>query len=149
MHQNGNEIIDQKILDDYEEKFHSAINDDLNMPLAMGIVWDLVKEVKKSKQIAKLLLKFDNVLALDLINSSKYLKNDSDVSEEIKKLIEERKIAKENIIRIINEMKNGRKYQSIKIENTYANKDVDISKISEKGYTIKDTPEGTIVEKTK
>lgn len=129
MHQNGNEIIDQKILDDYEEKFHSAINDDLNMPLAMGIVWDLVKEVKKSKQIAKLLLKFDNVLALDLINSSKYLKNDSDVSEEIKKLIEERKIAKEN--------KDWQKADEIR------------NRISEKGYTIKDTPEGTIVEKTK
>ena len=30
-----------------------------------------------------------------------------------------------------------RKYQSIMIENTYSNKDVDISKISEKGYTTK------------
>ena len=43
-----------------------TINDDLNIPLAMGIVWEIVKNGKKSKQFAELLLEFDKVLGVDI-----------------------------------------------------------------------------------
>lgn len=44
-------------------------NDDLNMPAAMGIVWEIVRNEHKSNHFAELLLKFDKVLGLDLENS--------------------------------------------------------------------------------
>ena len=65
-HLNGNEEIPNEEITKYEEDFHKAINDDLNMPLAMSIVWDVVKNPKKSKKLADLLDKFDTVLALSL-----------------------------------------------------------------------------------
>ncbi len=65
-HLNGNEEIPNEEIAKYEEDFHKAINDDLNMPLAMSIVWDVVKNPKKSKKLADLLDKFDTVLALSL-----------------------------------------------------------------------------------
>ena len=65
-HLNGNEEIPNEEITKYEEDFHKAINDDLNMPLAMSIVWDVVKNPKKSKKLAELLDKFDTVLALSL-----------------------------------------------------------------------------------
>ena len=65
-HLNGNEIIDEEILNSYRERFLEAINDDLNMPVAMSVVWDVIKESKKSKQFKDLLLEFDEVLGLNL-----------------------------------------------------------------------------------
>lgn len=51
---------------EYEQKFLAAVNDDLDLPKALSLVWDLVKsgypvEVKKAS-----LLKFDEVLGLGL-----------------------------------------------------------------------------------
>ena len=70
-HLEGTEIIDNSIIEEYKQKFLETINDDLNIPLAMGIVWEIVKNGKKSKQFAELLLEFDKVLGLDLENSKK------------------------------------------------------------------------------
>ena len=36
------------------------------MPLAMGVVWEVVRNQTKSKQFAKLLLEFDKILGLEL-----------------------------------------------------------------------------------
>ena len=91
-HLNGTEMIDEEILNQFEEKFHQAINDDLNMPQAMSIVWDVIKYPNKSKKISDLLLKFDTVLAL---NIDKKLEKDV-IPEEIIKLAEERQKAREN-----------------------------------------------------
>ena len=63
-HLKGNEEIAPDILENYERRFHEAINDDLNMPKAMGVIWELIKFDKYSKQIADLLLKFDEVLGI-------------------------------------------------------------------------------------
>ena len=56
------------------------------MPLAMGVVWEVVRNNKKSKQFADLLLEFDKILGLDLENSKKYLEEQEKVElpEEIK-----------------------------------------------------------------
>ena len=55
---------DKEKLKQIEENFHKAINDDLNMPLAMSFVWEVARFEKKSQEVAKLLLKFDSVLFL-------------------------------------------------------------------------------------
>lgn len=123
-HLNGDENIEENVINEFEEKFHKAINDDLNMPNAMSIVWDVIRYPKKSKKLAKLLLKFDEVLGLKI---DEEIISDDEIPEEILKLVEERKIAREN--------KNWELSDKIR----------DI--INEKGYIIKDSKEGMKIEK--
>ena len=82
------------------------------------------KNPNKSKDFQKLLLKFDEVLGLDLKN---YQKVENDIPEEDKKLVEERNEARKN--------KNWVESDRIR----------DI--LMSKGYTVKDGKEGTIIEK--
>ena len=127
-HQEGTEVISDEKIKEYEEKF-LGINDDLNMPATMGIVWDIVRNSQKSKQYAELLLKFDQVLGLDLENSKQYLEEAKKVElpEEIAELLEKRKQAREN--------------------KDWAMSDKIRDELKEKGYSVKDTKEGMTVEK--
>ena len=66
---NGTDILnneDLQELERLEEEFHKAINDDMNMPLAMSFVWEVIKFNKKSPEVAKILLKFDSVLGIEI-----------------------------------------------------------------------------------
>lgn len=122
-HKNGNDEISEDIISEYEERFHQAINDDLNMPLAMGVVWEVVRNEIKSPKLAKLLLKFDEVLGLKIDEEEQTM----DIPEEIIELIKKRNIARES--------KNWNESDKLR----------DI--IEEKGYEIKDTKDGTKVNK--
>ncbi len=123
-HLNGTEDIEEDKIKDYEEKFLTAINDDLNMPVAMSVVWDVIKNPIKSKKLAKLILKFDEVLGFDLKN---YDPQEEKIPEDIVKLLEIRKKAREN--------KDWAKSDELR--------DIIISK----GYNIKDTKEGMEIKK--
>ena len=125
-HLEGKDEIDEKLINEYEEKFHKAINDDLNMPLAMGVVWDVIRNEKKSPEFAKLLLKFDNIMGLKIDEDDKEDVN-IEIPEEILILVEERKKAREN--------KDWQESDRLR----------DI--IKEKGYSVKDTKEGMKIEK--
>ena len=63
------------------------------MPVAMGVVWDVVKQEIKSYKLAELLLKFDSVLGL-MIDKQIEKKNDDEIPDEIKVLVEQRKQAR-------------------------------------------------------
>ena len=126
-HLDVNEDINEKIIEEYKEKFLEAVNDDLNLPLAMGIVWEVARNEKKSKKFAELLLDFDRILGLDLKNSNKYLEKKMQIPEEIEELLEKRKIARE--------------------EKNWALSDEIRDEIKQKGYIVKDTKEGMILEK--
>ena len=119
-HLNGNDEIEDDVIKNYEEKFHQAINDDLNMPMAISVVWDVIKNPKKSKKMADLLLKFDSVLGLKIDEPIEQEKNK--IPDEIIELAEKRKIAREN--------KNWEESDRLRDE------------ILLKGYSIKDTKEG-------
>lgn len=123
-HINGKEIADKDKLESYNNRFNLAINDDLNMPLAMGIVWELIREEKKSPEYAKLLEEFDEVLGLDLKN---YKKKSIEIPKDVQNLIEERIEARKN--------KDWKKSDTLR----------DMIKI--KGFIVKDTPNGVEVEK--
>ena len=127
--QKGTEEIEKQKIQEYENKFLETINDDLNMPAAMGLVWELVRYPKQSKQIADLLLKFDEVLGLDLINSEKYLEKakEVEVPEEIQNLLDQRKKARE--------------------EKNWALSDELRDMLKDKGYMVKDTKDGMSIEK--
>ena len=128
-HLQNDEKVEETEIEEYKQRFLDAVNDDLNMPLAMGVVWEVVRNNKKSKQFADLLLEFDKILGLDLENSKKYLEEQEKVElpEEIKELVEQRKIAREN--------------------KNWAESDRIRDLLKEKGYTVKDTKEGQIIEK--
>ena len=124
-HLEGKDEVSDEIIAEYEEKFHKAINDDLNMPAAMGVVWEVVRNEKKSPKLANLLLKFDTVLGLKI--NEETTKEQKTISEEILKLVQERKIAREN--------------------KDWAKSDELRNLIRSKGYEIKDTKEGTQIDK--
>ena len=119
-HKKGNEDVPDSIINEFKEKFHININDDMNLPAALGILWDAIKYEKKSKKIAELIENFDTVFGLDLINSEKYLNVKAEIPEEITQLVEERKIAKSN--------------------KDWAKADEIRNAIKEKGFNIKDLP---------
>lgn len=56
---------DAETLKVFKDKFEAAINDDLNVPLALGLLWSMVK-LHRSKDVYKLALDFDRVLGLNL-----------------------------------------------------------------------------------
>ena len=123
-HSEGTDDVSDELIKEYEDKFLEAINDDLNMPVAMSVVWDVIKNPAKSKKLQNLLLKFDEVLGLDLKN---YQKEENVLPEEIAELVKERNEARSN--------KNWAESDRIR----------DI--LIEKGYTVKHSKEATIVEK--
>jgi len=50
-------VEDKEKLKQIEENFHKAINDDLNMPLAMSFVWEAARFEKKNSEVAKITCK--------------------------------------------------------------------------------------------
>ena len=123
-HKEGKEDISEDIINEFKTKFEEAINDDLNMPMAMGIVWDVIKYPIKTKKLSELLEKFDEVLGLKIDEIDK---NSIDLPEEIKELIEQRKNAREN--------------------KEWELSDKLRDRIIELGYSVKDTKNGMEVEK--
>ena len=124
-HNSGTEKINEDIINEYKLKFQQAINDDLNMPVAMSVIWDIVKNPKKSKQLADLLLDFDRVLGVDIqkVSDNKNL----ELPDEIKSLMEQRKQAREN--------------------KDWALSDKIRDELKEKGYIVKDTKDGMTIER--
>lgn len=123
-HREGNENISEDVIKDFENRFLDAINDDLNMPQALSVVWDVVRYNQKSKDLYNLLLKFDEVLGLDLAS---YEKEEEALPEEILELVNSRNEARAN--------------------KNWAESDRLRDLLIEKGYSVKDSKEGTIVEK--
>ena len=91
-------------------------------------MWDIARDERKSKDFQKLLDKMDMVFGLDLKNSEKYLSNDKeDIPDEILELSEKRLMAKK--------------------EKNYKLADDIRDEIKDKGYLIKDTPDGVEITK--
>lgn len=120
-----NNKIDVKILNEFKNRFLEAINDNLNMPVALSIVWELLK-CEKSNDIYNLINKFDEVLSLKL--STENTKNREIIPDNINVLLEKRKQAREN--------------------KDYNMSDIIRDEIEKLGYIVKDTKDGQIVEKS-
>ena len=121
-HLNGVDDVDNQVIKEFEDKFLDAINDDLNMPQAMSVVWDVVKHEKKSKSFANLLMKFDEVLGLNIDAEDKL-----ELSDEVLDILNKRKIARDN--------------------KDYSLSDNLRDKLKELGYIVKDTKDGQKLEK--
>lgn len=123
----SNVATDKDLLESYEKDFEEAIDDDLNIPLALGVLWKMIKE-NKSKDIYELALKFDKVLGLSLDTAACDEEEPrEDIPAEIVELCERRKAAKAN--------------------KDYAGADALRSEIAAQGYTVVDTKDGYKVTK--
>lgn len=124
-HKNGTEDFPKEKQEDYKNKFLEAINDDLNYPLAIGVLWTLLKTEPKSKKVYDLVLQFDNALGLDLKNAQP--EETQEIPQQIKNLAEERLLARQN--------------------KDWAKSDELRDKLLELGYKIKDGKDSYELEK--
>ncbi|MDO8460888.1 MAG: hypothetical protein Q7S38_00435 [bacterium] len=114
---------------EYEQKFQDAINNDLNMPEALAVMWELVKSDYPSSAKAESLFKFDKVLGLNLAQekSEKRKVKRTEIPEEIIKLVEEREsLRKQKRFHLADQLRN---------------------KIKKLGYDVQDTNRETKVKK--
>lgn len=79
-------------LSEYKKRFEEAINDDLNMPKALSVLWDLIrsKENISSEDKLKLIFEFDKIFGLKLEEKEVEEK----LSEEVENLIRKREEAR-------------------------------------------------------
>ena len=117
--------IDTDKFNEYKNKFIEAISDDLNMPTALSVLYDMLKDDISNSTKIELVKDFDKVLSLDLLKEDKK-EIDSELESYILSKIEERKEAKAN--------KDFAKADSIRDE------------LLEKGIILKDTREGVTYE---
>lgn len=76
-----------------EEKFISAVNDDLNMPKALAVVWETLRSNYPSSAKAQSLLKFDQILGLSLKPEKRQRK---EMPQDIKDLFTQRQKLRED-----------------------------------------------------
>lgn len=113
---------------EFEEKFLEAVNDDLNMPKALAVVWELVKSDNPTSAKAASLFKMDRVLGLNLRKGSSAISEEKQiVPEAVKKLLRER--------------------ESLRKARKYGQADQVRKSIEDLGYEIQDMEKGTRVRK--
>lgn len=115
-HKTGQNITAPSDLEKFDNAFLAAINDDLNIPKALAVVWEMLS-MPLSSQIYAKLLKFDEVLGLNIAHF-KPLK--VEIPQEIIDLAAKRRQAKAN--------------------KDYALSDKLRQEITQKGYQINDLP---------
>lgn len=112
-----------KVSQKYQSEFKKFIEDDLDTPKAVALVWDLFKDEDVSPADKKAtLLDFDKVLGFGLADLKEEI-----IPEEIARLVAERQAARE--------AKDFKKSDELR------------QKINSLGYEVKDTPEGQKVSR--
>ena len=108
-----------------EQKFLGAINDDLNMPEALAVVWELLKSGQPGSVKTTSLLKFDKVLGLGLnkVKSSSRFNRDKaqslEIPEEIRELAEEREeLRQKKRFHLADQLRNKIKKMGYEIEDS-------------------------------
>jgi len=110
-----------KIIPAYKEKFLSFINDDLNMPQAVALAWELIKDSNESDADKRsTLIDFDRVFGLKLDTIPKI--TEEKIPPEIQALADAREEARSK--------KDWEKADALRLE------------IGARGYDIKDTESG-------
>ena len=113
------------------ESFDRFVSKDLNLPAALGILWNMARLPVKSKQIYDALCRCDAIMGLNVENCETILKElkpaEADIPEEIKQLVEQR--------------------QAARAEKNWAEADRLRDQITAAGYAVKDSADGPRIEK--
>ena len=115
--------VDNDIFNKWDKEFKNYLEDDLNIPNTITLIYDLLKSDVNDSTKIKLINNWDKVLSLDLFKKEEIDKN---LEEEILNKIEERNEAKKN--------------------KDYNLADKIRDELLAKGVVLKDTREGTIYE---
>ena len=126
-HKTSQTKTDDAKIEDYKKQFADAINDDLNIPLALGVLWKAVKE-PASRDIYDMALDFDKVFGLSL---DKARPDETAPAEEIP----------QEIIELAQKRADAKKAKN------YAEADALRAEINSRGYSVTDTKEGNPVTK--
>lgn len=110
-------------VDGYRQQFGAALENDVNLPEALAVVWQVVKSNIPGPDKYELLLHFDEVLGLDLSRVS----GASEASKEIQEMVEER--------------------NRLRGEGKFEEADKVREEIENQGYVLEDGAEGTRVRK--
>lgn len=104
---------------DYADRFKAIVNEDLNMPRAVALTWDLVKsDLPPATKKATIIL-FDQVLGLRL---AEWEPKEEIIPDEIQELVEQRQKARQ--------------------EKRWKEADALRDQVAEAGFEIEDTPQG-------
>ena len=118
----------------YLMNFFSAINDDLNMPRALAVVWELMENSSvEDSEKAILLSEFDKVLALDIYANEK-------------ESLEETSIPIESLPKDVRQKIADR--EDFRKQKKFAEADGIRKQIEDLGYQIKDTKDGVMVKRS-
>lgn len=107
----------------YLEQFSNAINDDLNMPRALAITWELVRSALAPATKKATIIEFDRVLGLNL---AAWQPKEEEIPAEIMVLVEDRAAARK--------------------EKRWADADAARARLAELGFEVEDTPQGPKVK---
>jgi cysteinyl-tRNA synthetase len=113
---------DAKVNEEYLEKFSEAINDDINMPKAVAVLWEFLKTDAPEDTKVKTILKLDEVLGLNLENYVGF-----EVPEQVQSL--------------------ARTRQEYRKMGIWDKADLVRRQISQLGYVVEDTPNGYKVKR--
>lgn len=125
-HKTAQNPTDASVLDKYREEFRAAIDDDLNVPLALGVLFTLLKE-PKSKDVYALALEFDKIFGLNFDKVTAPRPDPIEVPAEVAALVEKR--------------------AALKAAKNWAEADAVRAEITALGYAVMDTKEGPVVSK--
>ena len=124
--------IDKAEYDRLMQSFKDALDNDINTAMAITVVYDVLKSKANAATKLALIAKFDEVLGLDLIANAKELADNvdsasDDIPDEVMELVEQRKAARK--------------------DKNFALADELRDKISALGYEVKETRQGTEINK--
>jgi len=108
-------------VDKYRKKFDDALANDLNMPQALAVVWEVVKSNISSQDKYDLLLDFDEVLGLNLRLATSD-KRQAEIPQDIKTLVAKR--------------------EELRKQKKFSEADEMRKRIEEKGYEVEDASRG-------
>lgn len=102
------------------KKFKATVNDDLNMPEAMAVVWESIRLCHNASELRALVEGYDSVLALQLLRDTPLPES---VSTKVTQLAQVRDQARK--------------------EKNWARSDALRKEIEQQGYSVEDSPQGT------
>ncbi len=116
--------------EEFEKRFFDAVNDDLNMPQALAVVWELVKSDYPSRAKAESLFTFDKILELDIwqVHEKGFVKPEEKIPSEIMEFVTER--------------------NSLRKQKKFILADQIRHKIIKLGYEIEDKKDGKVIVKS-
>lgn len=119
-HKGGTSDVSDEVIEEYKKQFREAIEDDLNVPQALGVLWTMLK-LPASDKVYKTALDFDKVFALSLDKAEK---------------AEEKVDAPAEIVALAEKM------QAARAQKNYAEADALRAEIDAAGYMVANTKDG-------